>query len=133
MSARAPSFGIWVALIGGLFASAEFILKWYMTLQGRHYDPSWWPVMLGVMVVFLGGYLRNSVKAKDAGNFVVTSAVRLIRVVRTGKGDDVEEEIIVGRRASDSIAVVTPVPPATVPPVEVPASLSKKGEVPPNA
>jgi hypothetical protein len=98
-----------IAFIGAIFASTEFIIKWYLTIRGEHYDPNWWPVMLGMVGVFIGGFIMNSTRAKDAGNFVVTSAVRLIRVVRTGKGDTAEEEIIVGRRASDSVTVVTPV------------------------
>ena len=61
------------------------------------------PIVIGCIIGFVGFYLLDPKGAEDGGGFLVTSAVRIIGVVRGG------------RRSTDAPVVIAAPDPAVIP------------------
>lgn len=99
--------GYLVATLGLGITMTELLLYW---LRGKPINP--WPMFTGATIMFLGGYLIDSSRAKDATAFVVNSAVTILGALPGGrrKTDAVvttEPVLIKGETTGDTVTVVS--------------------------
>lgn len=73
-------FGYGLAVLGVLTLCATLGLFWL-----GHVPISPWPVIIGCLFGFIGFYLIDPLGAKDAGGFVETFTIRVLKTLRTGR------------------------------------------------
>lgn len=86
--------GVTLVCIGVLIALSEVAVHIYGKVTGKMFDTGHVDLLIALVFGFVGMYVLSPKGAKDGGQFLVNSTVRVIQVIRSG------------RRRSDPVAAV---------------------------
>lgn len=107
-TARRIAF-VTLAIVGVLFLIASVTIEIAGALNEKHYEVPHSAIYVGMILGFIGFYGLNPDRALKGGDFIVSSATRIITAVRTG------------RRSTDVVVTSTEVKPEIVPSSEPPS------------
>lgn len=89
LSVGAKLGGILLVLFAGVLITIEVMLHVMAATHDRSYSINYWMLLIALISGFTGLYILSPPRAKDGGQFLVNSAVRIIQVMKAGrrKGD----------------------------------------------
>ena len=80
--------GIALVCIGILIALAEVAVHIYGKVSGKLYDTGHVDLLIALVFGFVGMYVISPKGAKDGGQFLINSTIRVIQVIRFGRRKD---------------------------------------------
>lgn len=103
--------GILLVVFAGVLITVEVMLHVIAATHDRSYSINYWMLLIALISGFTGLYILSPPRAKDGGQFLVNSAVRIIQVMKAGrrKGDPLSA-IVEDTQTGQTSTVLLPPP-----------------------